>query len=207
MAIICPTITAYELHDYRAQLERVIPFAERIHIDLMDGDFAPTISPPLDKIWLPEAIISDVHLMYRRPKQFLPQLLTLKPNMVIIHVEAELEHHKFAEELHTNHIKAGLAVLQDTPIESIYEVAKAFDHVLIFSGHLGYHGGQADLTVLEKVKNLRGQNTDIEISWDGGINAENAPKLIEVGVDVLNVGSFIQKAENPQQRYEQLTRL
>ena len=42
MAVICPTVTAVSEHDYKEQLLRLKPFAKRIHIDLMDGRFAPT---------------------------------------------------------------------------------------------------------------------------------------------------------------------
>src|ERR1700753_2375748 len=62
---ICPTITAFGTHDYRAQMEMLEPFAERIHIDLMDGVFAPHISPGLDQIWWPDSITADLHLMYQ----------------------------------------------------------------------------------------------------------------------------------------------
>ncbi len=54
MAVICPTVTAYDPHEYREQMERVEPFAKRIHIDLMDGHFAPTKSPGLKHVWWPD---------------------------------------------------------------------------------------------------------------------------------------------------------
>src|SRR4051794_36625025 len=111
---ICPTITAFEPHQYRIQMERIEPFAKRVHIDLMDGLFAPTKSPGLDQVWLPENIVSDIHLMYQRPAAELEQLIKLKPSLVVIHCEAEVDHAAFAAKLHENGINAGLALLQDT---------------------------------------------------------------------------------------------
>lgn len=201
---ICPTITAYDLAEYKLQIDRVATFAERIHIDLMDGEFAPTKSPELSKIWWPLEIKADIHLMYQNPMEYLEQLIKLRPRMVIIHNEAHVHHMHFAAELHKAGILAGLAVLKDTPIEYAYQIMHSFDHVLIFSGNLGYHGGEADLGLLDKVVKVRAHHPEVEIGWDGGINADNAKQLVEGGVDVLNVGGFIQKSANPTVAYAKL---
>ncbi|MGI0133798.1 MAG: hypothetical protein ACREBW_02415, partial [Candidatus Micrarchaeaceae archaeon] len=78
------------------------------------------------------------------------------------------------------------------------------DHVLIFSGHLGHFGGSADTRLLAKVRELRSLKPSVEIGWDGGVNATNAAELAAGGVDVLNVGGFIQHAVNPVQAYSYL---
>jgi ribulose-phosphate 3-epimerase len=204
MPVICPTVTAYDTHAYREQMERIEPFAERIHIDLMDGQFAPTKSPPLNQIWLPDNITSDIHLMYQHPMNYLDQLIKLKPNLVIIQYEADVDHAHFATHLRENGIKAGLALLQETKVDSITDLMPCFDHVLIFSGDLGHHGGTADLKLLDKVKEVKIKFPEVEISWDGGINDQNAKQLVEAGVDVLNVGGFIQNADDPQEAYATL---
>ena len=201
MAIICPTVTAYDTHEFRTQMERIKPFTERVHIDLMDGVFAPTKSPELVRIWWPHELVADIHLMYQNPMDYLEQLIKLKPRMVIIHNEATVHHMHFAAELHKADILAGLAILHDTPVEHAYQIMHSFDHVLVFSGHLGYHGGETDLGLLDKVHKIREHHPDAEIGWDGGINDQNARELVEGGVDVLNVGGFIQKADQPQERY------
>lgn len=201
MAVICPTVTAFDPHQYREQIERLQPFAKRIHIDLMDGDFAPTQSPSLEEIWWPEELVADIHLMYRRPTDHLAQLIKLKPHLVVIHYEADLNHADFADRLHTAGIKAGLALLQDTSVDHVSRIITDFDHVLVFSGNLGHHGGEADLNLLGKVRAIHDHYPDIEISWDGGINDQNALQLVQAGVDVLNVGGFIQKSSDPAGAY------
>jgi ribulose-phosphate 3-epimerase len=204
MAIICPTVTAYDPHEFRAQMDRIEPFAKRVHIDLMDGDFAPTQSPPLHQVWWPHHLQADLHLMYRRPMDYLAELVKLKPRLVIVHNEAEVHHMHFAAELHAHGIDTGLALLADTPVEHAMQIMHSFDHVLIFSGHLGYHGGTADLGLLDKVRAVREHHPDVGIGWDGGINADNARALVEAGVDVLNVGGFIQASSDPANAYAKL---
>ena len=204
MAVICPTVTAFDPHEYRKQMERLQPFAKRVHIDLMDGEFAPTKSPGLDKVWWPEEFTADIHLMYRRPMDEMDQLLKLKPNLVVIHAEAEVHYIDFAAKLHQAGIKAGLAILRNTPVESGVNIMRTFDHALVFSGDLGRHGGQADLSLLDKVRAIREHYPEIETSWDGGITDQNARQLVETGVDVLNVGGFIQKSDDPSAAYAKL---
>lgn len=206
MAVICPTVTAYDLDEYRAQVNH-IAFADRVHIDLMDGQFAPTVSPELQQIWLPKHKVCDVHLMYQRPMDVLPQLIKLRPHMVVIHNEAEVHHMHFAAELHKEGIKAGLALLHDTPAHYAEQIMHSFDHVLIFSGHLGFHGGEADLSLLDKVREVRQLYPEVEIGWDGGINDSNAAQLIAAGVDVLNVGGYVHKAPSPNDAYATLKTL
>ena len=204
MAIICPTVTAYEPHQYREQMEQIDAFAERVHIDLMDGDFAPTKSPALSQIWWPHHILADIHLMYRRPMDYLELLIKLQPKIVVIHFEAEVDHMHFAAELHKAGIDAGLALLQTTTVEDASRVMDSFDQVLIFSGDLGHHGGKADMGLLNKVSEVSKAYPDIEIAWDGGISDQNAKALVAGGVDVLNVGGFVQKSDNPADAYAKL---
>lgn len=204
MSVICPTITAFDLSEYSKQVQAITPFAERVHIDLMDGVFAPTKSPSLDEILLPHDTLVDIHLMYQEPMAVLEKLIHLKPHMVIIHNEAHVHHMHFTAELHKHDIEVGLAILQDTPVEYAYQIMHSFDHVLVFSGHLGYHGGTADLELLEKVRKIREHHPDAEIGWDGGITDQNVRQLVDAGVDVLNVGGFIQKSDNPKAAYATL---
>ena len=205
MSIVCPTVTAYDLHEYRDQLNIASQLSSRVHIDLMDGNFTSTKSPGLSRIWLPYNNITDIHLMYQEPMSQLDWLIKLKPHMVIVQAESTVHHMHFASELHKNNIKVGLAILQETPVENVIQIMHSFDHILIFSGNLGLHGGHADLNLLSKVEQIRKEYHDVEIGWDGGVNEDNAKMLAESGVDILNVGGFIQKSDNPDIAYQKIT--
>lgn len=207
MSFVCPTVTAYDLHEYRAQIERVQPFAKRIHVDLMDGEFAPTKSPDIKKLWLPKDVVCDIHLMYKKPMEQLEELFKMQPDMVIVHAEADVDFVKFTDRLQEKNIKIGLALLPETTVESVHHLLHIFDQVLLFSGNLGHHGGQADLSLLSKINEIHEYLPLMEIAWDGGINTDNATQLVDAGVNVLNVGGFIQKSDTPQTSYNQLVSL
>lgn len=207
MAVICPTVTALDQHDYRHQMERVAGFAERIHVDFMDGVFTKTKSPGLDQAWWPHSIHADLHVMYTRPDLYLEQVISLDPQLVIIHAEAEGEFSPFATKLHKKGIKVGVALLEETAAELIQPALAKIDHVLIFSGSLGRFGGEAHLKLLGKILKLKQWKPELEIGWDGGVNDKNVRQLMKGGVDVLNVGGFIQKAKDPEANYQRLQAL
>ena len=50
---------------------------------------------------------------------------------------------------------------------------------------------------LKALINRKGASTKIEI--DGGVNADNAPLLVEAGADALVAGSFVFRSENPKE--------
>lgn len=205
MAVICPTVTAETPQEYAAQLASVKSFAQRIHIDVADSEFTPRRLLPLSQIYLPEEITSDIHVMVADPFIHLMTLISLRPQTVIVHAEAQGDLQSGVQELQKVGIKAGIALLPDTQVADKAALLQLADHVLIFAGHLGYQGGQADMSQVQKIAQIRALNASCEIAWDGGVNDKNAHELAKAGIEVLNVGGFIQHAENPAAAYELLT--
>lgn len=207
MAVICPTVLAPTIEEYNSQIKKLTSLASRIQIDLADGEFTGPKTLDLKDVWWPHSLEADLHLMYQRPIEHLQEILHLRPHLVIVHVEAEVHHMHFAAELHKEGIRAGLAILPDTPVANAQQIMHSFDHVLIFGGHLGHFGGEADLSQLHKVQEAKAHHPDLEIGWDGGVNDQNAKQLADGGVDVLNVGGFIQNSQNPSASFQILQKL
>jgi ribulose-phosphate 3-epimerase len=203
MAIICPTVTTEDPHLFRTQIERVQVFAKRIHIDLADGTFAPKLLD-ITKLWWPGGKTIDIHLMYQKPNYYMEALVALKPSMVIIHAEADGDFNQVVNILRAANIKVGVALLASTKLEAILPEIDKIDHILIFSGNIGHFGGVANLDLLNKVKKIKELSKGIEVGWDGGVNEDNVKVLVKGGVDVLDVGGFIQRSENPLDAYAKL---
>ncbi len=203
-AVICPTVLSGDAEEYHEQMKRIAQFATRVHIDLADGRFAPTKTLPIHQVWWPGGIQADLHVMYKEPFRHTKELIGLKPQLIIVHAEADGDFMAFADQAHTAGIAVGVALRPETMPAVIVPALDFIDHVLVFSGHLGHFGGQADTHLLTKVLQLKQQKPSLEIGWDGGINNKNAAVLAAGGVNVLNTGGFIQHAADPQAAYEQL---
>jgi ribulose-phosphate 3-epimerase len=207
MSSILPTVTAENEHQYREQIERIAPFATSVHLDFMDGTLTDTHSPELSQAWWPHTMQADLHLMFKNPTEHLDTIIPLNPRLVIVHAEAAGDLVAFAGALHQAGIQFGLALLPGTPAEVIRAHAAILDHVLIFSGDLGHFGGTANLDLLNKITEVKAIKSSLAIGWDGGINTDNAAALAEGDVDALNVGGFIQYAQDPLKAYQELQKL
>jgi ribulose-phosphate 3-epimerase len=203
-AIVCPTVLASNEGDYRRQIEHIAGFAPRVHVDVADGRFAPTKTIPIQQIWWPAGIQADLHVMYQDPFRHAKELLRLQPQLIIVHAEAEGDFLSFADAAHDAGVAVGVALKPETSTEVIRPALDWIDHVLIFSGHLGHFGGEADTHLLTKVLQLKRLKPSLEIGWDGGINDKNIATLAAGGVNVLNAGGFIQHAANPHAAYQTL---
>lgn len=208
MPIIAPTITAETEESFQKQIEKVNPLAVRLHIDFSDGQFAPRKLLPPSKTWWPVGLKTDFHLMYQQPGQVFEESIRHKPHLIILHAESGGDFKAMAEAIKSHEIKVGVALLPQTQPNHIMPALELIDHVLIFSGNLGYQGGSyADPTLLNKVLVLRDKKPSLEIGWDGGINPENISELILGGVDVLNVGGYIQAAHDPAKAFKYIQRI
>lgn len=206
MSVIVPTILAETTDDYKAQVERIHGFAERVHIDITDGEFAPSFTVGAAQIWWPENWTIDIHAMVARPADYLEALTSLKPHMIIFHAEAEGDLLQIMMRIKQLGIKAGISLQRSTVPESVAQLIEAADHVMIFSGDMGHFGGKASLMQLEKVRLIKAINNGAEIGWDGGVAVDNAYNLTQGGIDVLNTGGSIQQAADPQSAYATLVR-
>jgi len=203
-ATICPTITTDDPAVYKQQIEQTLSYAHRIHIDLADGMFTRNRLTEIEDVWWPGGVRADLHVMYAQPFEHMEALLALRPQLIIVHAEAEGDFMEFAAAAHHYGIEVGVALLPETPVEAIQPALGVIDHVLIFSGNLGHFGGHADMGLLGKVQQLKDLKPRLEIGWDGGVNDKNAKLLAMGGVDVLNAGGFLHGAMAPGTAYATL---
>lgn len=206
MSVIAPTITVETPEEFKAAVERLQPFAQRVHIDISDGQFAPTFLLDEKQIYWPKEWVVDIHAMVSSPADHLPALMALKPNLIIFHVETGVNLAPILDEIKKNGIKAGIALQRPTVPLTVAGAIKSADHVLVFSGDLGHYGGTASLMQLEKVRLIKAINPNVEIGWDGGVSIENAYTLTQGGVNVLNAGSAVAEATDPATAYATLVK-
>jgi ribulose-phosphate 3-epimerase len=201
VAEVVPTINAINAKEFKEMMDRVTPFANRVHIDICDGEFADGHTPTLSQVYVPENKVLDLHLMLKYPESQFENAVSLKPYLVIYHFESSGDIRKLIDRTQSLGVKAGIAILPETPVEATAEIIKVVDHVLIFTGHLGHNGGEFRKDQLAKVGDVRKLNGNAEISVDGGVNLDNVTSVAEAGVDVLYAGASIHQANDPARAY------
>ena len=111
--------------------------------------------------------------------------------------------HRTIEEIHQAGMKAGVTLNPSTPVSVLEDIIGDVDMVLLMSVNPGFGGQKFIENTIQKVQRLRkliaesGSHALIEV--DGGVQAETAPRLVAAGVDVLVSGSYVFKAQNPEQ--------
>lgn len=206
MSVVAPCITAETPELFRMAIEKVQNFAERVHIDISDGEFTPNFLLGLNQIWWPQNWQVDVHLMAKRPSEYVQQLIAMKPSLIILHVESAENIIPSLDMIRSAGIKTGIALLKPTVPSTVVDLIKSVDHVMVFTGTLGTYGGVASLMQLEKVRLIKNINPEVEIGWDGGVNIDNAFTLKQGQVDVLNSGGAIMNAPDPGAAYASLVK-
>lgn len=205
MTVIAPCITVETAEAYKEQVERLQPFATRVHIDISDGEFAPNFLVSENQLYWPPSWQVDVHMMVARPSEHLARLFELRPSLIIIHAEISENLEATLQVIKESGIRAGLALQRSTVPSTVQRAIQIADHVMIFSGDLGKYGGKASMVQVEKVRLIKSINPNAEIGWDGGASVENVFTLTKGGVAVINAGGAIADAEDPHAVYVRLT--
>jgi ribulose-phosphate 3-epimerase len=177
--------------------------ADYIHVDVMDGHFVPNITigaPVVAAIRPLTSLPLDVHLMIEHPERYISDFVKAGADIITVHVEASSHLLSTIKAIKEQGVKAGVSLNPPTPLSAVDEFIHHVDLVLIMSVNPGF-GGQSfipeTLPRIEKMRKIldaRGVNAELEV--DGGINADNAPEIVEAGADVLAVGNSVFRAED-----------
>lgn len=202
---IAPSILAADFSNIQSEVELLNRSeADYIHVDIMDGIFVPNISfgiPVTEAIYRHAKKPLDVHLMIVNPDAYLGAFRSAGAEIITVHYEACTHLHRTIDAIKKLGAKAGVAINPHTPVELLKEVIKGVDLVCVMSVNPGFGGQKFIENTYSKVSRLKdlilAQDSSSLIEVDGGVNLQNAPRLMESGADVLVAGSFVFTAPDP----------
>ncbi|MDG2287944.1 MAG: ribulose-phosphate 3-epimerase [Candidatus Marinimicrobia bacterium] len=209
---IAPSILAADFGNLQRDCEMVNNSqADWFHIDVMDGHFVPNISygmPVIKAIKKHAKKPLDVHLMIEKPERYIEEFAKIGADIITVHYESTIHLHRTITQIEDAGCKAGVVLNLTTPVNSLEDILPRCYMVLLMSINPGFGGQKFEEITYSKIKKLRRmaneQKLSTHIEIDGGVNIDNARKLIDAGADVLVAGSFIFKSQDPTQTISDL---
>ena len=199
MNLLSPSILAADFAHLEEDIKKVERAGARyLHIDVMDGDFVPSISfgmPLISAIRRITDMVLDVHLMSTEPVRYIDDFAACGADIITVHVEACKHLNRTIAAIKEKGLKAGVVLNPATPLSELEYILEDVDMVLLMSVNPGFGGQKYIESCTRKIEELRriiterGLSVDVEV--DGGVKLDNLQKVLDAGANVIVAGSAV----------------
>ena len=209
---IAPSILSADFLRLEQEIKAVADAgADLFHVDVMDGHFVPniTIGPMIVEAARKATTLPlDVHLMINNPAAFVDSFADAGADIITVHAEADNHLFRTIDAIKSRGKKAGVSLNPSTPLAAVEHLIRDIDLLLIMTVNPGF-GGQSYIAAMdEKIRAARamiaksGRQVDLEV--DGGVKASNARHVVELGANILVMGTEIFHAQNYQEKMREV---
>ncbi len=171
---------------------------DSFHIDIMDGRFVPNFAMSLNDMRYIAGAASkplDVHLMIERPNNRIDLFLSAlrKGDSVYIHPEAEYHPSTTLQKIIDAGMIPGIAINPGTSVETVMEMLRIVQKVLVMSVNPGNAGQMYLPYVGKKITKLLSMKDDMafELYWDGACSADKILEYAPKGVRGFVLGTTL----------------
>jgi len=199
---IHPSILNADHSNILSEIERVAKVSDFVHLDILDGKFAPNTSFTWEEA---QTIISgssipvDAHLMVIDSDVQGPRYAEAGCSSVSVHVESTSDIKNTIKNIKSNGARASLALKPSSQIEEYIDHLDEVDMFLIMTVEPGFGGQSFKPDMMEKVSKTRQLigNRPIWLQVDGGISKDTIEIARAAGADTFVAGSAVYKADDP----------
>ena len=171
---------------------------DSFHIDIMDGRYVPNYAMSLNDLKYIRSATDkplDVHLMVEHPNNTIELFIRNlhKGDTIYIHPEAEYHPSTTLQKIIDAGMIPGIAINPGTSIETIMEMLRIVDKVLVMSVNPGNAGQMYLPYVGQKIEKLLTMKDEMkfDIYWDGACSAEKIKAFAPKGVKGFVLGTTL----------------
>lgn len=194
------SVWSADLLQIGADLQRIRPYADALHIDVADGHFAPAF------LFFPDLMarvraVSDlpihVHLMVASailPAQ-IDQFADAGADLITVHAESSgLD--AALERIQGHGCHAGLVLRVETPVQTLRPYLDRIRFITLLGTAIGVKGKGLHEDALDRLREVQamladaGRSGQVRVIADGGIRHETVPPLRAAGADGVVLGSL-----------------
>ena len=171
---------------------------DSFHIDIMDGRYVPNYAMSLNDLRCIRSLTKrplDVHLMVEHPNNTIDLFIeNLNPgDTIYIHPEAEYHPSTTLQKIINAKMIPGIAINPGTSVETVYEMLRIVDKVLVMSVNPGNAGQMYLPYVAKKYERLLQykRDMDFDVYWDGACSADKIREFAPLGVRGFVLGTTL----------------
>jgi ribulose-phosphate 3-epimerase len=196
-----------DLTNLEKEIRRVEPFTERLHLDVADGHYTPTM------LFFPDLVASirsltslplEAHLMTTTPLAWVEPFSDAGVDVFILCFDSLVDVADAIENVKQRGKQVGISLRLDEGVELLDPYWRDIDLVTITGSAMGIKGAKLDSSVPGKIRKAAraieraGANTEIQA--DGGIRRETVHLLAEAGANWIVPGSLMFNGEPAEMR-------
>jgi ribulose-phosphate 3-epimerase len=208
MRSVVPSVLTSDPQDLERKIKILDRLADVIQIDIMDGGFVQNVSIGVEEVERVNLRAQlEIHLMVKHPVRYIQSFARIGAFRIIFHIESDDDAAEVIREIRQFGLQPGIALNPPTPVEEIRPFLDSVDVVLVMGVNPGLQGQKFMPEVLPKVRAIKKIRPEIIIEVDGGVNPETGPDLVDAGVDILNVGSYLFRQPPVESNWERMQQI
>jgi ribulose-phosphate 3-epimerase len=176
--------------------------ADRIQVDVMDGQFVRNIAigaPIVQSLRRITYLPMETHLMISDPDFFLDEFAEAGSTSFLVHWEGNNNLHRRVQRIKALGKRAGVAINPATAASVREEILPDLDQALVMTVNPGFghqHFLQSTLPKIRRVAQMIEQvNPDCDLGVDRGVDETTAPMAVAAGANVLVAGTSVLGAD------------